>query len=807
MFIETALLYPAVLTLLCVGAGLLVDALSGRLLSAALLPVLGAALLIALSQLTTYIYPLAPATPYLIGATALTGLALARARLHSIARRLRTSPWLYALPLLVYVIALAPVLVDGRPSFSSYMALADSAVHMLGAAFLLSHGQHYVHLDLRNSYGQYINDYYNSSYPSGADTLFGASAQLLRLPLIWTFQPFNAFMLAIASGPAWQIARRMRLRGTWAALAAMSAVLGALVYAYELFGSVKEVTALAMILALGALVCTNERWLHARAGARAGVPFALVIAAGVSALGVAFGVWALIAAMALAVPLLRAPRRDRGMVRATGALLALAVGVVAIAALPTWAHPSGSVGVASGIASTSNPGNLAHPLRATQLLGVWLGGSYKRLPTGTSLSATYVLVALGALSALLGAVNLFRRREYTLLVWLALMLAGWLAVAQSVTTWGGAKALMLTSPVAVLLAWAGVAALRELRLRALSVVVSTVLALALVGGVLASDAMQYHVSNLAPTARYDELASLDSRFAGQGPTLFSDFDEYSMYELRDLDVGGPDFVYPPAALASAAAGHGQPVDLNRLAPAALASYPLIVTRREPRASRPPAAYTLAWEGAYYKVWRRVRGAPPALAHVPLTGSAAQRCARIERVAASARHGAGSLVVARAPQAVAVSLARASHPRGWGRERAGLVMSTPGQLRASFKLPHAGVWRVWVQGQIMPTVALALDGHALASIAGQLDGNSLVPDTVPPIAVSLGAGEHTITLAREHHGLAPGDGGAAVLDAIVLTPAEAGAGGELASAPVSRWRSLCAASDEWVELLGSVAARA
>ncbi len=42
-----------------------------------------------------------------------------------------------------------------------------------------------------------------------------------------------------------------------------------------------------------------------------------------------------------------------------------------------------------------------------------------------------------------------------------------------------------------------------------------------------------------------ELASIGSRFAGRGPALFTDFDEYALYVLRDLDVGGPDFVNPP----------------------------------------------------------------------------------------------------------------------------------------------------------------------------------------------------------------------------------------------------------------------
>src|SRR5208282_2319773 len=204
--------------------------------------------------------------------------------------------------------------------------------------------------------GEYINDYYNTSYPSGADTLYGASSLLLRLPLIWSFQPFNAFMLALASGPAWLIARRMGLRAGWAAPAALTAVLPALVYAYQLFGSIKEITALGMILALGCMVVLHRRWLEA-GGVRAALPFALFVAAGVSALGVAFGVWALVAAVVLLAPLLAALVRRVGARRRLAALLVCAVAVLLLAALPTWANVSGSVSVAQGIAGTSNPGN------------------------------------------------------------------------------------------------------------------------------------------------------------------------------------------------------------------------------------------------------------------------------------------------------------------------------------------------------------------------------------------------------------------------------------------------------------------
>jgi hypothetical protein len=831
MFIAATLLYPCVLAALCVGAGLLVDCLSGRFLAPALVLTVGAAALIALSQLSTYVYVLAPATPYLMLALALAGFVLGRDRASAFLARLRRSAWLALVSALAYALALAPVLLSGRVSMSSFMTLSDSAVHLIGADFLIRHGQHYMHLDLRNSYGQFINDYYNTSYPSGADTLFGGSAFLLGLSLMWAFQPFNAFMLATAAGPTWLIARRMRLRSGWAALATLTAVVPALVYAYVLFGSVKEITALPMILTLGALVIAHRRWLGA--GARRAIPFGLVAAGGISALGVAFGAWALAAALVLAVVLAaqligRRPRvgegshlaqgpsgearwsaggwrPGKGRPSAGGRRVAQLIGVGILAALiaawPTWSDLSGSLKVANEIASTANSGNLASPLRAEQVLGVWLNVSYKLAPAGSALTLTHVLIAVTLLAAALGALNLLRRRAFALAGWIALMLLAWLAISHWVTTWGSAKALMLTSPVVVLLAWGGVGALRAVRSRAISLGLAGALSLALVSGVLLSDAMQYRASDLAPTTRYEELASLNSRFAGRGPTLFADFDEYSMYELRDLDVGGPDFVYPPPAVAAAAGGYGQPVDLEKIAPAALLAYPLIVTRVDPSAARPPAAYRLLWQGRYYQVWGRRPGASAALEHVALTGSPGAQCNTIQHVAhAAASSSREQLVASQAPTIERVRLGRSIHPADWGRERKALVMGHPGTLHASFTLPAAGAWDVWVQGDIMPTVQLRIDRHELASISGQLSGNSLVPDTIPAIPVQLAAGVHSLTLTRTGPGLGPGETGAAVLDAIFLTPARSGSAPTLRSLPAARWRSLCGASYQWVELL-------
>jgi hypothetical protein len=300
------------------------------------------------------------------------------------------------------------------------------------------------------------------------------------------------------------------------------------------------------------------------------------------------------------------------------------------------------------------------------------------------------------------------------------------------------------------------------------------------------------------------MASINDRFAGRGPALVTDFDEYALYQLRDLDIGGPDFVYPPPALASLAGGYGRPVALDRAPPSAFRDYPLIITRRDPAASPPPAAYRLLWLGRYYEVWGRSPGVPAAISHLATSGAPAPGCARIAGLARSAALGgarAGRIVAARSPELIAIPLASTSHPSGWGHQRQGLVMNRPGRLAADFTLPRAGSWELWLKGQIMPRVGVSVDGRHRAFISGQLDGNSLVPDTIAAISVPLSAGHHRLALSRGGLRLVPGDGGSAVVDEIFLTPA-ALPPRALREVPLASWRSLCGGSYAWLELLSA-----
>jgi hypothetical protein len=863
MFASTTLAYPCVLALLCTGAGLLADRLSGGGLAGALLPAVGVATLIAVSQLTTYLAFAAPATPYLIALVALAGLIAGRSRLSALARSLRgggsraqgprgggrreqgpretgrsgedqragnppeavrgRACWPLAGAVLVYAVALAPVLAAGRPTFSSFQALTDSAFHMLGADYLMHHGQDYAGLDLRNSYGQYLHAYYASGYPSGADTLFGGSSFLVGLPLIWTFQPFNAFVLATAFGPAWMLARRIGLTGGWAALAAVTALLGALVYGYELVASVKEIVALAMLLTLGALAVERARWLWRPAGVCA---FALALAAGVAALGIGFCAWGLggvIVVGAAAIGDVRAGRQSAG--RLAGVAV-LGIGVVVVGALGTWAHLSDSLQVAHGIATTSNPGNLTGSLEPAQAFGTWLTGAYQEAPTGWLLDLSYAIAALTLVLAVLGAIRIVSLGEHALAVWVGLILAAGVVLGAYATAWVSAKTIMLTSPIVVLLAWGGIAGLRASagagvrasagagrrgagraarlqprsagRTRRTPALAATLAALIVAGGVAVSDAMQYHAANLAPTARYEELAAIGRRFAGHGPALVGDFDEYALYELRGLDVGGLDFMYPPVGLRTLR-GHGYPVDLDHVPAAAWDSYPLAITRRDPTVSEPPSAYRLVWQGAYYQVWRRRPGAPVAIAHLGLSPGRPARCASVARLARLAAADGARLIAAVPPETVQIDVAGAKRPAHWKRTHPGLVMSGAGRLESVFTVPRSGVWELWLKGELMPTVTVSVDGRRVAAIGGELDGNPHNPEPTAPVAVRLSAGAHVLSIARGGGpSLAPGAGGWAILHEAFLTPAGADTD-TLVTTPPSRWTDLCGRRYDWIEV--------
>jgi hypothetical protein len=797
-FLAVIVLFPLLLGLLSLGCGFLVERCTGARLPALLLLPLGFGGLVAVSQFTTWTTPTAPWTPWILLLLALAGFALQRGE---IAERWRARGrgwwWWPAAAVATYAIVAAPEIVAERVTFTGFLLDTTGAIQISGAERLLHHG-HDFSGGLLPGYGWALARYFGTGYPSGGQGALAAVGWLSGQDLIWLYSPFQAAELAITALGLAFLARTAGLRRPYAAIAGVIAAVPALVYAYALMGSIKELTALPMLVLLGALIPCARR-MRSRAGWRAALPFGVAAAAALDAVGIAASVW--VALFGLAALLASAPlagARYLPRTAAGGAWLAVTTAVVA---LPTVGPLSKALSEAESVTNAnshavSDPGNLVRPLKFIQALGIWLGESHRVEPR--FVNQTYLLVGIVVVCMALGSIWLVRRRAWGVIAFVAVSFTTWAILHSRGTTWTDAKILMLLSPVAVLLALMGAFGLMQR-----SRWEGAALALAVVGGILSSDALLYHGTNLAPAARYQELKAIDARFAGLSPTLTPEFDEYSVYLLRNMGPDGPGLAYsaPFLYVGGASYGYSHSYDLDQLALSSVESYRVIVMRRSPAQSRPPGNFREVWSGRYYTAW--LRDAPPPRAHFPLgagfTPSATPSCHEVREIARQARRA--GLRIAYVPRQLNVSanLAAAYHSSNIGagvdlEGRLQYMFGGPGRVVGKLRLKSPGRYELWLSGSVDRPMHVLIDGRAVGAVSQESgdDGNVIhVAD------LSLSAGEHGYELVRGGGDLRPDDNGGAVIDGFVLQPMG------MTDPPVrtiaaSRWRSLCERPLDWIE---------
>lgn len=794
-FLLATLAYPLLLALLAVGAGLLVDRVVGPL-PGPLLPVLGLALAIATVSLFTYWGATAPLAPAAVVAVAVAGVVLGWRRLRS-----ARPDWLLVLAsIVVYLIVCAPILFSGRLTEAGYLLDTTASFQVLGGDYILSHARDFSGIP-DSTLRQTMENYFGTQYPAGGQVLLATGGRLVGVEALWLYQPFMALMVAFCVAPLAWIARAASLPRVWATLASAIAAMPALVYAYVLTGSIKEITALPFVFALGALLTLRPSL--AERGWRGAVVAALVGAAGVAAIGIAFGAWLAAALAAGAILLLTRSPRPRFAPRQV-AIWGFGFGVaLLLLALPTFGPLSESLGLAkslstSNAAAAADPGNLVRPLLTAQLAGVWLGGSYRVDPQ--YIGPTYFLIGLMAVSALFGALFLLRRRIWPVVAFVAALAIVWLVLTRRGTTWIDAKLLMMTSPIVVLLAAIGVESMRQSGRRIEALLIGGALAC----GVVGSAALLYHDTNLMPTERYEELLDIGDRFAGQGPTLLPEFDEFGLYALEEVVPSGPGFSAKPLGLVTLADGsgtaYGASYDLDSLDSDTVAGYPLVVARRRPDSSRPPSGFRLASRGTYYDVWKRAANAPDVLGFEAggrgFLAAGIVPCQAIRKLADRARVAGGSLRYAtRAPVVVVDPAFARKLPGAWGRlEGGGIGFGSPGRVNQPFEIDRGGRYRVWLKGDFGRRLTISVDGERVGEAAYET-GNA--GNYARPFDVTLAAGRHVLTIDRPGGGLEPGDGSPSRLLAVVFEPL-ASQPNAVRALPAGDWRQLCGRPVDWVE---------
>lgn len=735
-------------------------------------------------------------------ALTIAGGVLARDGLRS-----RLNPgWPGLAGLAAYLLFVAPELFSGHWTWSGYNYLNDTATQLLLSSYLKVHGMHAVGLwPPRSTTTEFLRVYLATSYP------LGSQAQLATLSGLLGTGPavlYQGYLAALAGMTAMSLATLSAglLSGRMAALAGFVAAGAALTYQWALQGSIKELGAVATAATAVAVASHVVRTgIDVRNGLLAAVPLAALLDVYYSAAVPFVGA---IAVVALAAAfLLRRRRPDRRMIAALVLALAATVALAAPAVVSirnSYNVAAGQFLAGSAPAGSANTGMQSLPF--TEVSGVWLAGDYHAITAQPARLLTTLATALIFTLAVLGAALAVRERELgpaLLLVAMGIVLA---AILPVVTAYAGAKALAIASPALVLAALVGGLALHRVARRRMTIgwrvlrVLGPAATACVVISVLASDAVAYNYDYVAPTGRMLAIEQVGRRFAGQGLILWNEFEEFAKFFARPATINDPTeaLTARQVQLLTPPWSYGSAYDLDEQRLWYVESFPVIVIRRSPSASRPPANYRLAYVNSYYEAWVR-EPRPVVLRHLSAQGvySATARvgCARVDRLVAGASHDS-ELVAAVYPFVASFSPVAGLHPADWpiaGGRPKGLTLVGSGVVWDKLALPHAGRYELWVQGSFPRPMSVVLDGKPV----GTADGVNTPNQWFPVGQAEVTRGVHYVLVGRGANGLAPGDGGAAYIGPVAISAQQPE---RLETVPTTRWRSLCGKTLDWVELV-------
>ena len=775
LLLQAWLLFPALLALLSLGLGLLVERLGGSRLPGALLIPTGLAALIVIARAAMSWDATAELATPLVIAGAVAGLVIGRARVWP----LQLDPWATGAALFTFAVFAAPIVLGGSASFAGYTILGDTAVHFVLVDRIASEGTSLGGLE-PSSYSETLKAYFSSGYPLGAHAALGAVRPLSFADVAWVFQPYLAFIAAaLALSLVGLLNGIVESRWRRAAVAALAAQ-PALVYAFAMQGSVKELVTLWLVALFTALAAGKHV-----------IPLAVAAAAGVAAIGVAVAAWlgpVLLVALWLVA---RTPPRDA---RRT-ALTALGfAALLALLSVPTLLDLGDYLDVTKTVVTAQEEfGNLFGDLSLLQVFGVWLTGDYRLQPTAGSgidkLELTYALIGVVAAAGLLGVAWLVRIRALAPLLFLAVSLIALVYVTRNGSPWADAKALAIASPAVLLAAALGPLALEARGARLEALALAAVLAI----GVLASNALVYHDASIAPHDRLAELETVADRTSGRGPVLYTEFEEFAKHFLRDSEPVGASEAFTVAGLTpvmrdGAVRSFGYPVELSELRLEDVQRFPVLVVRREPLGAMAPPEYRREWSGRYYEVWAR-RSSGHTIAQEALQGDGGNADCRLLRQVASSAEGGARLEATPAPVTEEMRTADRPLPAAWGRRNddPSLVQTVgPGVVRGRVALTQPGPYELWLRGSFGREVEVRIDGRHAGSASDEL---AQPANWLELGSLELDAGAHRVELVRSGGSLAPGNGdGPRTLGSLVLRRREPQAA-EL-SVPPSDWRRLC-----------------
>jgi hypothetical protein len=771
VFLLAWVVFPALLLILSTGAGLGLRRISGaQVVPGILIVPLGLAVLVVVAGFFCYFASLAPLAGPALAVVGVLGLLLGRDQIRAaIGRRGRgLDLWALAAAVGAWAIIAAPVVLSGKPGFTGYAHIVDISYEFDLAAHF-AHSGRSIPVATGSAYHVVLAKYLAAGYPGGAVWTLGSLSNLMPVDLSWLYQPFLAFLAAISALSLYSLLGRLIESRAMRALAAFVAAQPNVLVAYALAGGVKELSTISFLLLLAASVAVL---LKSLAPGRAALPVSVALAATFAAFSLTTVPWIGVLMVGVFLTSL-AFRRDRVRLLLAAAQIAV-VGFVL--SLPTLAAAQKLLPVVKG-AGPTELGNLSAPVPGITAAGVWISGDI-RFPQYAHKGLSETIAILVIALAVAGLIFAVRRRAWTV-AWLGI--AGVVAlyyVAHRYGPWIQFKADCITSSIVLALAFVGIGGLMRMR-RGVWLAALPVAAVA--GGVLAGNALLYHDVTLSPYARLHNLEYIGERFAGQGPTLTPDFEEYAEYYLRDDEqdsvVNGPALGLRAGVNRAAEPGGIFAYDLNEFDPNWVESFRTIVMRRDPLATRPPSNYRLAYVSTYYEVWQRDKPASTVYLHIPLADQPGRRdAAACLQAAASARKVGPSAQIAymSAPSGyVQLDSSNTTLSGALGNGGGAIIASGAGQAVREQPIPVAGRYDFFMGGSIGRPVNVLVDGRHVGTAAYQVS----YPDQWILIGSAwLSRGVHRIAMTRGGVSLHPGNGDGVdgfnrTIGPLVITPVQ------------------------------------
>ncbi len=781
------LVAPAGMLLAAVGLSLLVERLTVFALPWTLRPALGMATAIVLAQFGTATATTAPLTLPAILILAALGLLLGRGVLGDAPARVEI-----AVAAVIFFLFALPFFAIGEATWAGYIKLDDTATWMALTDHVFEHGRGLGDLP-PSTHNQVLIDYLGGTYPIGGFVPAALMSELSGQDVAFTMQPSMAFAAAVLGLALLDLSRRL-LRGLWLPAAiAILASLSSMLVGYYFWGGVKELV-IAALLPLAPLLAATA----ARAGwpRLAWAPLGIAFAAMAVALGPGGALWVIPPLLPAAYLVLR-ERGGGGLVRVALPLAAFSLLLV----LPVVFGPTGIFDpLNKGINQDAGLGNLFGPLNPLHVAGLWPAIDFRFDPHLEP--AIFVLASLCltiAAATLVAAVHFDRDDGVPLLGYVGGGAIGALIIAHFGSPWVDGKAMATLSPAILTAALIGIAMLGQRSpFRLESAALGTVVAVV----ILWSAFLGYQGVSFAPRGPNVELAEIGERFEDRGPALSTEVSIYGpRHFLRKLEAeGASDRRNRPVLLTTGSAPEkGQAVDLDEIQTTELAPYNLLVVRRSPAASRPPADFVLAYQSDRYDVWQRSRSAGTLIEHLPLGTSLdagdVPSCADVQRLAGEVGD-AGKLVAARVGTPIAVDFTAAAMPVGWTNPSTYTFSpSGSGELSVEIDVP-AGDYELWLGGRVYGGLVIGLDGEEVVSERANVENVGALD---PLGATEIPAGKHELTLSYSGADLRPGSAERAEIGPLLLE--EPGGEPDLLTVSPSAYRQLCGRRWDWVEAYG------